>query len=209
MYATPVYTAPVYPAPVYVRPTYAAPAPALEESREEPAARVRVALGAEGMAFPGGASAGLTFGLEGERWGFSSAYNFLRVGADDSSGGTDTLQQLNAHLTYALLAGSRGRLRVEAGADSVFAPQLMAMGPSLGASGVLWLGGPFALEGAVSVTPFPYRQVEARAGVALGLGPVGLRGGWRTLYLDDAGMSDGSAHQDLFSGPYVGLGLAL
>ena len=191
-------------------PAYWAPAYAPQvEAREEPSsAPVRVTVGAEGMAFPGGASAGLSLGFEGERAGFNATYNHLVVAASDGSGGLDKIEQLNAHLTYAVLAGSYGRLRLEGGADSAFAPDLTVVGPSVGASGVVWVAGPVALEASVTVTPFPFRQVDARAGLGLGLGVLGVRAGWRALVLDDAGLVDGVIHRDLFSGPYVGLALA-
>ncbi|MHB8878186.1 MAG: hypothetical protein ACYC8T_31205 [Myxococcaceae bacterium] len=190
-------------------PYYVVPAPAAQvQTSEEPQARaVRVSASAEAMAFGSGASAGLGLAFEGERAGFTAGFHTILVAADDGSGGLDTIKQLNGRITWALLAGSHGRLRVEAGVDSAFAPELIVVGPSLGASGVLWVAGPFALEGSVSVTPFPFRQVDTRAGLGLGLGPVGLRAGWRALMLDDAGLLDGVAHQDFFSGPYVGVSL--
>src|SRR5205814_965107 len=125
--------------------------------------------------------------------------------ADDGSGATDTLQQLNLHLSYAFLTGRYGRLRIEGGADTVFAQNLVVLGPSGGFSGTLWIGGPFAIEGAVSMTPFPYRQLDYRANLAVGLGALGLRAGWRTQVLDDQGLVDGVQNVETFQGPFAGL----
>ncbi|MBI3180756.1 MAG: hypothetical protein HYZ28_01290 [Myxococcales bacterium] len=168
---------------------------------------LRVTASGDVHGFFGGASLGVGLGFEGERVGLTGNFSHLAVLADDGSGDIDRIQQLNLHLTYALLAGDSGRFRLEAGLDTAVAPDLIAVGPTVGVSGVLWLFGPLALEGSAMLTPFPYRQLEWRGGVGLGLGPVGLRAGWRTLLLDDAGLVDGIAHQDIFSGPYLGLAL--
>lgn len=152
-----------------------------------------------------GMSLGVAATFEGERWGFSATGYAISLLADDGSGQTDTIQQLNLHLTYAFLTGRYGRLRVEVGADTVFAQDLVAMGPTGGLSGTLWIGGPFAIEGAVSMTPFPYKQLDYRANLAVGLGALGLRAGWRTQVLDDQGLVDGVVHVDTFQGPFAGL----
>ena len=52
---------------------------------------------------------------------------------------------------------------------------------------------------------WPFRQLDYKVGAAVGLGPVGLRAGWRTQVLDDMGLVDGVDHRDVFMGPYVGL----
>lgn len=190
---------------------YVAPAPVVE-ARPEPATQessVRFTAAGEVHAFSAGASLGAGFLLEGERLGLSLNAAHLVVAADDGQGGVDRLQQLNAHLTYALLSGDRGRLRLEGGLDTVFAPDIITLGPTGGLSAVLWVAGPLALEGSAMVTPFPHRQLDLRAGVGLGFGPLGVRAGWRTLVLDDAGIVDGVSHVDVFNGPYLGVALAL
>ncbi len=53
----------------------------------------------------------------------------------------------------------------------------------------------------------PYTQLDAQAGLGLHLGILTLRTGWRWLLLNDRGLVDGEAHQDVFAGPYAGLGL--
>jgi hypothetical protein len=81
---------------------------------------------------------------------------------------------------------------------------MTALAPSGGLSGTLWIYGPLALEGSFIATPWPVVQLDGRAGLAVGLGPVGLRAGWRAQLLDDRGVVDGVVHRDLFTGPYVG-----
>ena len=61
------------------------------------------------------------------------------------------------------------------------------------------------LAGRWPVTNRPSWQFDAQLGLALGLGPVGLRAGWRTQILDDRGLADGVVHRDTFMGPYVGV----
>lgn len=176
-------------------------------AQEEPAEELRVTAAAEAMLFmktQSGGSVGLSAAFEGERWGFSASAQHLSMLADDGSGQTDTLRQLNLHFSYALLAGPHGRLRTEFGADTIFAADVVALGPTGGFSGTLSLGGPFALEGAVTVTPVPFLQLDYRANLAVGLGAVGLRAGWRTQVLDDKGMVDGVSHRDVFMGPWAG-----
>ncbi len=188
------------PGPVYA--TTAAPAVV-----EEPA-EIRVTASGEAQLMvrtATGTSLGVAAAFEGERWGFSATGYSLSLLADDGSGNTDSIQQLNLHLTFAFLTGRYGRLRLEAGADTVFAQDLVALGPTGGVSGTLWIGGPFALEGAVTMTPYPYRQLDYRANLAVGLGALGLRAGWRTQVLDDQGIVDQVRHVDTFQGPFAGL----
>jgi hypothetical protein len=67
--------------------------------------------------------------------------------------------------------------------------------------------GPVDFELSLQGTPFPYRQLDTTAALALKGYPWAVRAGWRTLLLNDAGLVDGEVHQDLFNGPYIGLGL--
>jgi hypothetical protein len=146
--------------------------------------------------------------FEGERWGISIAFQNIAAPSRETAGAFDTIQQFNAHVTFAFLTGKYGRLRVEGGGDSLFASNLVVLAPTLGLSGSLWVAGPVALEASVMVTPWPIRQLDLRGGVVVGLGPVGLRAGWRTQVLDDQGLVDGIVNRDMFMGPYAGLSLA-
>ena len=112
------------------------------------------------------------------------------------------------YATYALIASPFGRLRVEGGLTSAFAPDLVVAGPGAGFSGVINLG-PLGIEGAIHGTPWPYRQLDWNAGLAINAGPVGFHGGWRRIFLDDRGLVDNVIHKDAFSGPYLGIGLTL
>ncbi len=170
-------------------------------------AAMRVTAGAEAQGYLGGFTLGVAAALEGDRWGFNFAGQNMSLKKDDGTPGFDNLQAFSAHLTFALLTGQYGRLRLEGGADAVMAPELFVIGPTGGISGVWWVGGPFAIEGSVMYTPWPFTQIDGKAGLALGIGAVGLRAGWRFQLLDDQGRVDGVAHTDLYNGPYVGVSI--
>jgi hypothetical protein len=87
------------------------------------------------------------------------------------------------------------------------APDLKVVGLSLGTSFEARLARPLDLELRLQGTPFPYRQVDAQAALALKSYPWVVRAGWRTLLLDDAGLVDGEVHRDVFNGPFLGFGL--
>jgi hypothetical protein len=171
---------------------------------------LRIVAGVEAMVYAireVGYTVGVHGQVEGDRWGLVLAAQNISVQALDGSGTYDQLQQAQVRASFAFLTGRFGRLRAEVGADAVFAPNLISVGPSAALTGTLWLGGPLALEGSLLVTPFPFWQLDYRAGLALGLGPVGLRVGWRTQLLDDRGLVDGVVHRDVFMGPYAGVAL--
>lgn len=180
--------------------------PEQEESEET---SVRATAGLEFLYFTNqlrGYALGLGAMVEFDRIGASVSGQHLSVATDDGSVGDDTLQQLSVRVSYALLVGSRGRLRAEAGADTIFAADVVVAGPTIGFSGTLWVAGPVAFEGSLSGSVYPFVQVDARLGVVVGMGSLGLRLGFRTQFLDDLGVVDGVSHQDLFMGPYAGLG---
>ena len=186
---------------------YYAPPLAGQTPAPDDGAFLRVTAGLEAMTYVRGET-GVTVGavmrVEGARWGILVSGQNIAVRSLDGPG-LDLLQQAQVRLTYAFLSGRYGRLGVELGGDAIFAPSLTTIGPSAALSGTLWIGGPFALEGLVLVTPLPFWQLDYRAGLAVGLGPVGLRAGWRTQVLDDRGLTnDGLVHRDVFMGPYVG-----
>lgn len=182
------------------------PPPAPRQAPEASTGIRLVALG-ELMAFSGGGAASVAAALEGERFGFSARYDQLVLRPDDGTPGYDLIGLANLHFTYAFVATERFRLRLEVGADTALAPDLTAIAPGIGLSTQLWIAGPLLLEGSLLTAPFPYRKVDGQLGLALALGPVALRGGWRTLVLDDAGLVDGVRNVDLFGGPYVGVGI--
>lgn len=179
-------------------------------SQVEPeAAGTRLTAGLEtqffGNGFNIGAGVGFEFGVAS--LGVSAAN--ITVRADDGSNGWDHLQHVAGRLGFTVLSGQRGRWKVEAGADAVFAPDLVVVGPTVGTSGTVWLVGPLAAEGSGYWTFYPYDQLDFRLGAAVGIGPLGLRLGWRFQLLSDRGLVDGVVHTDVFTGPYTGLSLAL
>lgn len=155
-----------------------------------------------------GFSLGVNGTFEGERLGVVVNGQAIMVGADDGSGETDALKQLTGKLTFAFLTGRYGRLRAELGTDVIWAPDLVVVGASLGFSGTVWLYDSLAFEANVWGTVYPFWQLDGRAGLVYGLGPVGFKLGFRAQMLDDRGLVDGQIHRDVFLGPYAGVGVA-
>jgi hypothetical protein len=182
-------------------------APGTPETSPGPT-QLRVTAGIQAVALLVGET-GVTVGvhgqLEGERWGVALAAQNVSSRQAGATGGLQSIQQAQVRVTYAFLTGRFGRLRGELGGDVLFAPRYIALAPSAGLAGSLWVGGPVALEASVLVSPLPFWQLDYQAGVAVGLGPVGLRAGWRTQVLDDRGAVDGTVHHLVFMGPYLGV----
>ncbi len=189
-----------YPAPVA-----AAPAP-MEVSQQAPPPVSTFGFGLQ--AYRGGASVGLDLTIEGERWGFNGDLSAAYLQSSPASA-PDVLKMMNAHLTFALLSGERGRLRLEGGVSGVAAPDLGVIGPDAGLSTSVHLIGPLAVEAAAHLTPLPHIKVDGSANAVVGLGFVGLKAGWKVVHLDDRGLlGDGSRNADTFSGPFVAVGMA-
>lgn len=202
------------PAAVYVPPLPAEPAPSnqvqssqVQSSAAQPSA-LSARLGVDGAALHTVAGLSAFLGVEGVRAGMDARATGLLLPTDDGTQGTDNINLLNLHLTYALLAQERARLRIEGGISSAHAPDLTAIGPSLALSFEACVVGNLDLELRAQATPYPYRQLDAQAGLALHLSSLVVRGGWRGLYLNDMGLVDDVVHEDAFGGPYVGLGFA-
>ncbi|MBZ4420456.1 hypothetical protein [Myxococcus sp. RHSTA-1-4] len=174
---------------------------------ERHAAPLSFRLGMQGGPVTDGGAVDLFIGLEGRRFGVDARLTGMGLSTDDGTEGTDSILLTEAHLTWALISLERIRLRAEAGVSTASAPDISFVGPSLGMSLETCIAGPLDLEARLQMTPFPYRQVDASAALALHLGAVVLRGGYRGLVLDDAGHVDGVSHVDTFHGPYFGLGL--
>jgi hypothetical protein len=180
-----------------------------EERLEEDLANTRLVAGIESMFFGNGFNLGAAVGVEFGPVGLSITGANITVRADDGTDGWDNLQHVSGRVAYTFLAGLRGRWRAEAGVDAVFAPDIVVVGPTVGTSGSVWIAGPLAVEGSAYWTFVPYDQVDLRLGAAVGIGPLGLRAGWRFQLLSDRGLVDGVVHTDIFTGPYTGLSLAL
>jgi hypothetical protein len=192
-------------------------------TQQAPQPTIKTTISAEGQTFGTldsrgyhsqggrGGTVGAKLGFEGQRLGVIAQFTSIFAPREDPVIGyssTDTIGLFNIYATYALIASPHGRLRIEGGLMSAFAPDLTVAGPGGGFSAVVNLG-PLGIEGAIHGTPFPYRQLDWNAGLALNLGPLGLHGGWRRIFLDDRGLVDNVIHQDVFSGPYLGIGLTL
>ena len=179
--------------------------PALES--EEPG--TRLVAGIESQFFGNGFNIGANVAVEFGPVTLAVSGANITVRADDGTNGWDNLQHVAGRIGYTVLTGKRGVWKAEAGADAIFAPDLIVVGPTVGTSGSVWLVGPLAAEGSGYWTFYPYDQVDLRLGAAVGIGPLGLRAGWRFQLLSDRGLVDGVVHTDIFTGPYTGISLAL
>jgi hypothetical protein len=178
------------------------------EAREQRhAAPLSLRSGLQGGPMSGGAAVDLFLGLEGHRFGISGMLTGLGLPTDDGTEGTDSITLAVAHLTWSFIAQERIRLRGEAGISTANAPDISFVGLSLAGSVEACVVGPLDVEARLELTPFPHRVVDAGAALALHLGGLVIRGGYRGLILDDAGLVDGVVHRDVLSGPYFGLGL--
>lgn len=207
--------------PPYYYSPYAYPVPEQPVlAQQAPPPVIKTTISAEGQAFGNwdsrgfhssdGGSVGAKLAFEGRRLGVNAQFTSIFAPREDRAinPGTDQISLFNVYATYALIASPLARLRVEGGLTSAFAPDLVVAGPGAGFSGVVNLG-PLGLEGAIHGTPWPYRELDWSAGLAINVGPVGFHGGWRRIFLDDRGLVDNVIHKDAFSGPYLGIGLTL
>ncbi|AGC48903.1 hypothetical protein MYSTI_07631 [Myxococcus stipitatus DSM 14675] len=182
----------------------------VERKRDEPVPLL-VRLGVQGDVIKEGASMSLFMALEGRRMGLDTRITGMTLEPEAGAnphGKKDRITLLSARVTAALWASSRGRMRVEAGLTSAHAPHVIFVGPSFGASAEACIGrSPLDIEVRLNATPFPHRQVDLSAGMALHLSAFNVRGGWRALYLNDAGHVDGVENEESLVGPYLGVGL--
>jgi hypothetical protein len=190
---------------IYVPPPQPTPPSEMISTNAPPVDPTRIKLGVDGAALNtvAGLSAFLT--VEGKRVGVDGRATGLLFPTDDATA-AENINLTNLHLTVALLADEDARLRVEGGISSAHAPDLTAVGPSFALSFDATLAGSLDLELRAQGTPFPYRQLDAQAGLAVHLNYLVLRGGWRSVYLNDNGLVDDEVHEDAFGGPYIGLG---
>jgi hypothetical protein len=181
----------------------------VEASEDDGPVPLMVRLGVQGDRLGDAGALDFFMAMDGARLGTDTRVTGLALPADDGTDAMDRLTLLSAHLTATLASSDRGRFRIEGGVASVHAPDVLFVGPSFAASAEACVGrSALDVEARLQATPFPYRQVDAQAGLALHLGALNLRGGWRGLFLDDVGLVDGIHHRDAFAGPYLGLGLA-
>lgn len=198
-------------------PFFDGPGPAAGESgwarptsEQDAAPAATVTLGMSGQLHD---QRGLTLGaegaVEGRRWGVRTAYSGILVPAEGGEDGElDAIHLLDLHLTYAVISEAHGRLRIELGATSAFAPDVIFLAPDAGLSVAAGIVGPLGFQAALSYTPWPFQRIDATAALTLALGEVGVKAGWRHLWLDDCGAVDGVRHTDTFTGPFVGVEMA-
>ncbi|HET8936668.1 MAG TPA: hypothetical protein VFN67_24665 [Polyangiales bacterium] len=184
------------------------PAPLLSYS-DEPA--VAGALAGDLTTATPGPLLGLQLSIEGERLGLLLGYTaaFAPIAG---TGEADLLHLALVHMTYAFLATERVRVRAEIGAHLAAAPLATFVAPGAGVSAAVGLAGPLGLEARAFGNVWPYTQLDARAGLTLSLGGVGLGAGIRGLYLNDNGalgdVNEGDT-SDTFWGPYFTLAFAI
>lgn len=174
------------------------------EERSHP---VMVRLGVDANALPDGGAVGFNLGIEERRWGVSTRFTALTLNTEDGSEGKDHIQLADASVTFSPIASERGRLRWEAGVAMARAPDITFIGPSLALSFERCLFGPLDVEGRVQWVPLPHLQLDGQAALAMHMGALTVRAGWRGLLLDDRGYLDGVVHRDRMGGPFAGLGL--
>jgi hypothetical protein len=156
-----------------------------------------------------GRALGFALQADGERFGLSARLHMLDLETDDGSPGRDNISLLSLKPSALLVSTESLRVRVSGGLDVAFAPDVIMVGPGVGSSAQVRLLGPLKAEASVNWTLLPFTQLTGDAGLAADWGPMGVRGGYRAIYLNDQGRVDGYVNRELFTGPYVGLGLHL
>lgn len=156
-----------------------------------------------------GFTTGIGLQVEGEQFGFGTRLNALNLATDDGRPGRDRISLLSLKPSALLISTQDLRVRISGGVDVAFAPDAIMLGPGLGTSAQLRLVGPLKVEASANWTPLPFTQLTGDAGLAATWGQVGVRGGYRAIYLNDQGRVDGHVNRELFAGPYVGLALHL
>ena len=173
---------------------------------EEPNPRLMVRLGLDAGSARQGALWGVLLGVEGKRWGVSTRLTGLSLWPESGAGGRDLVQVAEGNVTFSPLAGERGRLRLEGGVTAVRAPGVTIVGPSVALSFERCLFGALDVEGRVRWVPLPLTQLDAQLDLAVHLGVLTLRAGWRGLFLDYGGHVARRESREAVGGPFVGLG---
>ena len=169
---------------------------------------ISMSFGADAaLGYRGGSGAyGLGLAVDSHRFGINTQFTSIYLPAEVGFGGVhDNIGLLNLFATYSVVSLRDARLRLEAGIMSAFAADLVTAGPGFGISMTVGAVGPVGFEGAAHVTPYPFQEFDWNLGLVAHAGPAGIRGGWRRIWLDDRGLVDHISHQDVFSGPYLGL----
>jgi hypothetical protein len=201
-----------YAHPVPAQPAVAqqAPAPTIHTTLAVQSSTISSAsAGSDIFASDHGGTFGASIAIEGKHFGISAQFTTIFPDWKGDYFGPDAIKLFNGFFTYSIASHEHSRLRFEAGVMTAFTPNLSVLGPGGGVSLAVLVVGPLGLEGAIRGAPWPYRELDWNAGLTLELGPLGLHGGWRRIFLDDRGLVDGIRNQDSFTGPYLGLGVTL
>ena len=155
-------------------------------------------------------AAGVVGSARGEfdisRFGFLAAYNaFLSTSTNIQ------VHQFNLMAGWAFFTSDELTLRALAGVDIMTRDTLTAAGPMFGVN-VCSMFGRVGIDGAVLLTVFPFRQLEARAAFVVGWSIFELHLGWRLQIID---ATQSGTIETLFTtapginGPVVGIGITL
>jgi hypothetical protein len=192
--------------PFYPRPEYEYPPELVQQLT------ARASLGG-GATIQGGAFAGGSFGVEGERLGFHFGLDELHASNGfDSFSSRSRYTHASAHLTVAAVATDVGRLRLDFGGSYLSWPDagpdagVTAIGPDVGISGQLGLVGPVGIEGYARLSPYPVVALDALAALAFHAGGFAMTVGWRDLSIRRSGPISTPVG---FSGPQIGFGAHL
>lgn len=155
----------------------------------------------ESFSFLGGRGVSLGLSVEGAHLGLYGRAQALET-AD-----VRVLSGVDLHVGLALHSRPSSRFTLDVGLSTLSEAETTAVGPSFGLSTSFLLLGTLGLEASAHFTSFPYALLDARACLALGLGPLGLRLGARSLLLNDAGLFGSVGRIDGYAGPYFGAAL--
>lgn len=166
-------------------------------------------LGLETQRLAEGKATNLYGSIESERVGFFGRISHFELPASRRPQDASVNRLTSLHLSWALVALPALRLRGEAGLAFITSQQVDSLlGASMGLSGELHLLNLLTLEARAQLTPLPYRQLDASAGVALFMGPLALRAGQRLFVLDRKDPWRPFSPRDMLYGPYFSAGLA-
>ncbi|HEY3447162.1 MAG TPA: hypothetical protein VGK67_12395 [Myxococcales bacterium] len=199
-----------YPPPPPMPMMVAAPAPVIIVNAPPPPAKKddeprlgRFIIGVNGGGDTSEVAAGVGLTIEGKRWGFNLNYGMTVFDANLQTRKID-LKLIDAHLVFAPIVGQRGRVRIEVGANAAYACGAFMIAPELGLSGDVRILGPLGISGYVRGSIWPYKRIDAFAGVMAQLSILRLELGWREMRLETT-FDNGKMVADRWGGPNLGV----
>ncbi|MGC4113146.1 MAG: hypothetical protein QM765_00395 [Myxococcales bacterium] len=202
--------APMPPPPMPPMPMVVTPAPVVvinnpPAKKDDEPKLGRVIVGINGGGDLKEVAAGASLTVEGKRWGFNLNYGMTVFDADQDTRKIE-LKMLDAHLVFAPIVGQRGRVRIEVGANGGYACGAWIVAPEVGLSGDVRILGPIGLSGFVRGSIWPYKRIDAFAGLMAQLSILRIELGWREMRLD-VDFDNGSHVGDRWGGPNLGLSM--